>query len=44
MAETVLIVEDEPEFAGLVELWVGQAGYRTVIARTGPDALRRFYD
>ena len=44
MAETVLIVEDEPEFAALVELWIGQAGYRTVTARTGPDALRRFYD
>lgn len=44
MPETVLIVEDEPEFAALVELWVGQAGYRTVTARTGPDALRRFYD
>jgi DNA-binding response OmpR family regulator len=44
VADTVLIVEDEPEFAGLVELWVGRAGYRTVTARTGPDALRRFYD
>ena len=44
MAETVLIVEDEPEFAALVELWMGQAGYRTVAARTGPDGLRRFYD
>ena len=44
MADTVLIVEDEPEFAALVELWVGQAGYRTVAAATGPDALRRFYD
>jgi len=44
MPETVLIVEDEPEFAALVELWVGNAGYRPVIARTGPDALRRFYD
>jgi two-component system KDP operon response regulator KdpE len=44
MPETVLIVEDEPEFSALVELWVGQAGYRTATARTGPDALRRFYD
>ena len=44
MPETVLVVEDEPEFSALVELWVGQAGYRTVTARTGPDALRRFYD
>jgi DNA-binding response OmpR family regulator len=44
MAETILIVEDEPEFAALVELWMGNAGYATVVARTGPDALRRFYD
>ena len=44
MAETILIVEDEPEFAALVELWMGNAGYTTAVARTGPDALRRFYD
>ena len=44
MAETILIVEDEPEFADLVALWMTRAGYRTVIARTGPDGLRRFYD
>ena len=44
MAETILIVEDEPEFAALVELWMGRAGYRTVLAATGTDALRRFYD
>ncbi len=44
MVETVLIVEDEPEFAALVELWMARAGYRTITARTGPDALRRFYD
>jgi two-component system KDP operon response regulator KdpE len=42
--ETILIVEDEPEFAELVELWMARAGYRVVIARTGPDGLRRFYD
>jgi two-component system KDP operon response regulator KdpE len=44
VAETVLIVEDEPEFAGLLELWIGRAGYRTVSASTGPDGLARFYD
>jgi DNA-binding response OmpR family regulator len=44
VAETVLIVEDEPEFAALLELWIGQAGYRTVAAATGPDGLGRFYD
>jgi two-component system, OmpR family, KDP operon response regulator KdpE len=42
--ETILIIEDEPEFAALVELWMTRAGYRVVIARTGPDGLRRFYD
>src|SRR5436190_18970170 len=44
VADTSLIVEDEPEFAGLVELWMGRAGYRTVVGRTGPDALRLFYE
>ena len=44
MAETVLVIEDEPEFAGLVELWLDRAGYRVAIARTGPDGLRQFYD
>ena len=44
MAETILIVEDEPEFAALVDLWMNRAGYRVVTARTGPDGLRRFYD
>ena len=44
MAERILIVEDEPEFADLVELWMGRAGYGTTVARTGTDALRRFYD
>jgi two-component system KDP operon response regulator KdpE len=44
VAETILIVEDEPEFAALVVLWMGRAGYRTVAAATGTDALRRFYD
>ncbi len=44
MPETILIVEDEPDFAGLVELWMNRAGYRTVLARTGPEALRGFYE
>jgi DNA-binding response OmpR family regulator len=42
--EAILIVEDEPEFAALLELWVAQAGYRPYIASTGQDALRAFYD
>jgi two-component system, OmpR family, KDP operon response regulator KdpE len=44
VTDTILIVEDEPDFAGLVELWMGRAGYRTVVAATGTDALRRFYE
>jgi DNA-binding response OmpR family regulator len=44
VAETVLVVEDEPEFGELVELWMSRAGYRVVTARTGPDALRRFHE
>jgi DNA-binding response OmpR family regulator len=44
VAETILVVEDEPEFAALVDLWLTRAGYRVAIARSGPDGLRRFYD
>jgi DNA-binding response OmpR family regulator len=42
--ETILIVEDEPEFAALLERWIAQAGYRASIASTGPEALRLFYE
>ena len=38
VAETILIVEDEPEFAALVELWMVRAGYRR---RDRPDRPRR---
>ncbi len=38
VAETILIVEDEPEFAALVELWMARAGYRD---RRGRDRDRR---
>ena len=44
MAETILIVEDEPEFAALLELWTARNGYRPVLAANGNDALARFYD
>ena len=33
--ELVLIVEDEPEFRELVELWVGRHGWRTAVATDG---------
>ena len=44
MAEQILIVEDEPEFADLLALWIGKAEYETTIARTGRDGLRLFYE
>jgi DNA-binding response OmpR family regulator len=44
VAEAILVVEDEPEFAALLELWVGESGYRPVVAASGNEALRRFYE
>jgi DNA-binding response OmpR family regulator len=44
VSERILIVEDEPEFARLLELWTEKSGYRPSVAATGQDALRRFYD
>jgi DNA-binding response OmpR family regulator len=44
VAERILIVEDEPEFAALLELWIGRAGYEPLVSPTGNDALRRFYE
>lgn len=44
MNETILIVEDEPEFAALLERWITQSGYAPLIARTGNEALRHFYE
>jgi len=42
--ERILVVEDEPEFAALMTLWMTEAGYEAVTAGTGNDALRQFYD
>jgi two-component system, OmpR family, KDP operon response regulator KdpE len=42
--ETILIVEDEPEFAALLDRWITQSGYVGLIARTGHEALRYFYE
>ncbi|HEY7523978.1 MAG TPA: response regulator transcription factor [Candidatus Limnocylindrales bacterium] len=44
MAESILIVEDEREYADLLALWVRNAGYEADVAGTGQDALRRFYE
>ena len=40
--ELVLIVEDEPEFRELVELWVGRHGWRTATAADGLEVMRKF--
>ena len=40
--ERILIVEDEPEFAALLELWLDRYGWRTLRARDGREALRMF--
>jgi two-component system, OmpR family, KDP operon response regulator KdpE len=40
--ELILIVEDEPEFRELVELWVGRHGWRTAVAADGTEVVRRF--
>jgi two-component system, OmpR family, KDP operon response regulator KdpE len=44
VAELILVVEDEREFAGLLELWIERAGYRTAVSTSAQDALRSFYD
>ena len=44
MNQTILIVEDEPEFAALLERWITQNGYASIIARSGNEALRHFYE
>jgi DNA-binding response OmpR family regulator len=44
VAERILIVEDEPEFAALLVLWMERSGYRPTLATTGNDALRKFYE
>ncbi len=40
--ELVLIVEDEPEFRALVELWVARHGWQTAVATDGTEVIRRF--
>jgi two-component system, OmpR family, KDP operon response regulator KdpE len=44
VAELILVVEDEREFAALLELWIDRAGYRTAVSTNAQDALRSFYD
>lgn len=42
--ERVLIVEDESEFAALLETWIRRAGYETSVAADGREALRTFHE
>ena len=44
VSERILVVEDEPDFASLMTLWMTEAGYEAVTATSGNDALRQFYD
>lgn len=43
MSQRILIVEDEPEFAELMALWLRRAGYETIAANGGVTAMRAFY-
>ncbi len=38
----VVVVEDEPEFAGLVRLWLERQGWEAIVAGDGPKALAVF--
>jgi DNA-binding response OmpR family regulator len=40
----ILIVEDEPKTAATVEMYLRHGGFRTELARSGPEALHRARD
>lgn len=44
MADTILIVEDEPEISRFVSLELKHEGYNTEIEADGREALRRAID
>jgi len=44
MSRRVLVVEDDPEFAGLLALWLERAGLSPRVAATGSEAMRAVYD
>ena len=44
MSRRILVVEDDPEFAGLLALWLERAGASPRIATTGTEAMRAVYD
>jgi len=39
MPESIVIVEDEPDIAGIVELWLAGEGFDVAVAGTGEEAL-----
>lgn len=39
MAELIVIVEDEPDIAGIIEMWLRGEGFETVVAGDGEQAL-----
>lgn len=39
MAQTILVVDDEPRYRSLIQAYLEQAGYRVVTANNGRDAL-----
>ena len=40
MSETVLVVDDEPRIRRIVELALGDRGYRVLTAESAEDALQ----
>lgn len=43
MAETILIVDDDREMVELIELFLGNAGYKTIVAFSGEEALEKTF-
>lgn len=41
--EKVLIIDDDPEFLVLVDTWLRNAGYETMVATDGIEGLQRVY-
>lgn len=41
MAKKILVVEDEEDILQLAKLYLEKEGFRTCLARTGPDALKQ---
>jgi DNA-binding response OmpR family regulator len=43
MKEKILVVEDDPEFLGLTQTWLQNAGYEVLTAEDGAEGMRRVY-